>query len=290
MWRWLLLGLLLGALSVVATAAPGDVSLLIEPKELTQSLDQVRVLDLRPAKVFRQGHIPGAVHCSVRRLDNAEANRQGLPVPLEDARALFHELGIDADRAVLVYDDQGGRFAARFFYFAEFFGHPQVRVLNGGWTAWRQSGGAVETEARPVPAGTFQPRANHDRIATAEWIRQRLEQHENPIVLDARSPEEYSGEVVTAGPRGGHIPGARNLDWREAIAANGRFKPAKELRGLLRERGLDFDREVVTYCNSGTRSSHLYFVLRLLGHPKVRNYDGSWKDWGSRRELPTEKE
>ena len=152
-----------------------------------------------------------------------------------------------------------------------------MRVLNGGWAGWQHAGGAVETEARPVSTGTFQPRANDDRIATAEWIRQRLEQHENPIVLDARSPEEYSGEVVTAGPRGGHIPGARNLDWREAIAANGRFKPAKELRGLLRERGLDFDREVVTYCNSGTRSSHLYFVLRLLGHPRVRNYDGSGK-------------
>ena len=89
MRRWLLLG----ALAAGATAAPGDVSLLIEPKELTQSLDQVRVLDLRPAKAFQQGHIPGAVHCSVRRLDNAEANRRGLPVPLEDARALFRELG-----------------------------------------------------------------------------------------------------------------------------------------------------------------------------------------------------
>ena len=90
MWRWLLLGLLLGALAAGATAAAGDVSLLIEPKELTQSLDQVRVVDLRPDKAFRQGHIPGAVHCSVRRLDDAEANRRGLPVPLEDARALFH--------------------------------------------------------------------------------------------------------------------------------------------------------------------------------------------------------
>ena len=285
MRRWMLLG----ALAVGATGATGDVSLLIEPKELTQSLDRVRVVDLRPAKAFRQGHIPGAAHCSVRRLDQMEANRRGLPLPLEEARALFRELGIDADRAVVAYDDHGGRFAARFFYIAEFFGHPGVRVLNGGWAAWQHAGGAVETEARPVSAGTFQPRANHHRIATAEWIHQRLEQEENPIVLDARSPEEYSGELVTASPRGGHIPGAFNLDWRETIAANGRFKPAEELRLLLQERGVDFDREAVTYCNSGTRSSHLYFVLRLLGHQSVRNYDGSWKDWGSRLEFPVER-
>ena len=144
----------------------------------------------------------------------------------------------------------------------------------------------METEARPVPLGTYQPRANRNRIATAEWIRQRLGLEKNPLVLDARSPKEYSGDMAPAGMRGGHIPGAVNLDWRETITENGRFKTPEELRRLLQKHGVDFDREVVTYCNSGTRSSQLYFVLRLLGHPMVRNYDGSWLDWGSRLEFP----
>ena len=286
MHRWMLLAWLV----VWAAASPCDVSPLIESEELKQSLGRVRVVDLRPAGDFQKGHIPGAVHCFVRRLDQQEANRRGLPLPLEQARALFHELGIHADTEVVAYDDHGGRFAARFFYFAEFFGHQRVRVLNGGWAAWLQAGGAPETEARPAPPGTFQPRVNHNRIATAEWIRERLEQKNKPVVLDARSPEEYSGTVVTAGGRGGHIPGARNLDWRQTTTHNGRgrFRPPEELRRLVLEHGVDFGREVVAYCNSGTRSSQLYFVLRLLGHPRVRNYDGSWRDWAPRPEFPAE--
>lgn len=285
---------LLAWLVAWGAAAPAGTSLLIEPEELKQSLDRVRVVDLRPAEQFHKGHIPGAVNRPVRTLDQLEANRRGLPLPLEQARALFRELGIHRDTRVVAYDDDGGRYAARFFYVAEFFGHPYVRVLNGGWSAWLAAGGARETEARPVPPGTFRPRVHKDRSATAEWLRHRVERKNagsnQPLVLDTRSAEEYSGKAVTAGGRGGHIPGAVHLDWRDTTTENGRgrFKSSEELRRLLLDRGLDFHRETVAYCNSGVRASQLYFILRLLGHTRVRNYDGSWEDWGARADFPAE--
>ncbi len=280
---------LLAWLVLVAPSHAGT-SLLIEAAELQPLLGKLRVVDLRPAEEFAKGHIPGAVNCSLRALDQPEANRKGLPVPLEQARALFRDLGISQRTRVVAYDDQGGRFAARFFYVAEFFGHRRVRVLNGGWPAWLQAGGSQETETRPMPPGNFEPRPNPRCIATAEWIQARLAGNKLQL-LDVRSAEEYSGTSAPAGGRGGHIPGAIHLDWRQTTteSGRGRFKAPQELRRLLLERGVDLRRETVTYCASGIRSAQLYFVLRLLGQGKVRNYDGSWADWGSRADLPVQR-
>ncbi len=283
---------ILACVVVCAVPACADTSLLVEPAELKQSLGRVRMVDLRPAEEYNKAHIPGAVYCSLRSLDQLEANRRGLPISPEQARDLFRQLGINPDTRVVAYDDEGGRPAARFFYVAEFFGHKHVRVLNGGWTAWLEAGGDRETEARAVAPGTFQPRVNGKRMATAEWVRERLGLEKKKLmVLDARSPEEYAGKTAPAGRPGGRIPGAVHLDWRDTTTANGRgrFKSPEELRRLLVDRGFDPGCEAVTYCQSGTRSAHLYFILRLLGHSRVRNYDGSWEDWSARAGYPTEK-
>lgn len=287
---WILAWLAAGAVS-----AQAQTSLLIEPAGLKQALDRVRVVDLRPAEEYRKGHIPGAVHRFGRTLDQLEANQRGLPMPLDEARALFRELGIHEDTRVVAYDDQGGLLAARFFYVAEFFGHKRVRVLNGGWTAWLEAGGPQETQSRAVPPGTFRPRLNPDRIATAEWIRERLKQDnkgkQKLVVLDTRTPEEYSGQTPAAGGRGGRIPGAVHLDWRQTTTQNGRgrFKTPEELRRMVLERGVVSGCEAVSYCQSGTRAAHVYFILRLLGYDRVRNYDGSWEDWSARPDYPAEK-
>ncbi len=271
-----------------AAAAPGNTSLLIEPADLKQSLGRLRVVDVRAAEDFAKGHIPGAVNRPVRTLDNLEANRLGLPLPLDQAGEMFRDLGIDKDTRVVAYDDHGGRYAARFFWVAEFFGHKHVRVLNGGWQAWLTEGGAQQTETTSPPPGSFRPRAGKNRIATAEWVRDRLDKKKKPPLLDARTPEEFTGESAPNGLRPGHIPGAVHFDWRDTTTGNGRgrFKPTEELRRLVLARGVDFRRDCVVYCTLGLRASQLYFILRLLDHKKVRNFDGSWEDWSPRAGYP----
>jgi thiosulfate/3-mercaptopyruvate sulfurtransferase len=199
---------------------------------------------------------------------------------------LFATRGVEASIPVVVYDDQSGIRAARAFWFLEYFGHPSVRVLNGGFGAWTREGLAVSREAAPAPVtewkGTRQPKA----IATWHDVRGAVGQS-SKVLLDTRSDGEYCGTTVRAA-RGGAIPGAVHIEWTRNLGPDGTFKPAAELRRMYEEAGVTPDREVITYCQGGYRAAHSYLALRLLGYPKVRNYIGSWKEWGDRLDLPIE--
>ena len=278
-------------LAAPATILAGQ-SPLIQPAELKPIVSQVRLVDVRAGEEFAKGHIPGAVRLPTDRLDDSAQNREGLPISVEAAAAVFRELGIDPQTNVVVYDGRGGLQAARFFYVAEFFGHTHVRVLDGGWEAWLAEGGPQETETRTAAPGHFQPRPHPERIATAEWIQARPGAGAGtPVIIDARTADEYAGKRVAAGARGGHIPGAINIDWQTTVTGKGggRMKSPEELKSIMQAAGVDRSREAVVYCGIGMRASYLYLVLRALGFTRVRNYDAAWVEWGGRADLPIER-
>jgi thiosulfate/3-mercaptopyruvate sulfurtransferase len=263
-------------------------SLLVDPPTLKTELARVRVVDLRDSEdAYKRGHIPGAVYLSIRDLDDLEANKRGMPVTLDKAQAVFARLGLNKDTQVVAYDDAGGRNAARLFYFLEFFGHPKVRILDGGFPRWLKEGGEVTAEIPTITAGKARPKIKNKHFASADRISEK--QRKNKVqVIDTRTAEEFAGNARMPG-RPGHIPGAVNLVWQDLLAPDGRFKSVAELQKLIAAKGITKNQECVTYCNSGVRASGVYVILRMLGYNKARLYDGSWQEWGPDEKRPVAK-
>ena len=196
------------------------------------------------------------------------------------------ERGVSADRPVVLYEETSGTRVARAFWFLEFFGHPDVRVLDGGVRAWTAAGLPLSHQhVAPMPT-TWTGTRRTELLATWKDVHHRLGKNDVAI-LDTRSDAEYDGTLVRAA-RGGAIPGAIHLEWTQSLGPDGAFKPAADLKAMFERAGVTPDREVVPYCQGGYRAAHSYLALRLLGFPRVRNYLGSWKEWGDKTELPIE--
>jgi len=285
----------LAVLTLATNAAAGGYAnpqLLLDTDELARLLDApgLRLVDLRrdPDRgeaAYRAGHlVPGAVFVAWGELDDAAANAEGFPIRPERAAILFGRLGIDHDTAVVAYDDAGGLLAARLFFVLEYYGHTRTRLLNGGLGKWRAERRPLTSAPTAVEPTRFVPQARRELIATAEEVRASLGTPEVCLV-DARSPQEYAGSDVRA-RRGGHIPDAVNVDWVTTLNPDQTFKPADDLRRLFEAAGVRPDRQIITYCQTGLRAAHDYFVLRLLGYARIKNYDGSWSEWGNAPALP----
>ena len=264
-----------------------NAGLLVTPEELARDLaagKPMLLLDLRPPEVFAAGHIPGAVHVDlwgVSLIDTDPAPLAAFMWMIEHVLALH---GVQRSTPVVVYDDQAGVRAARAFWFLEYFGHPSVRLLDGGFGAWTRAGQPVTRDAAPPPKSDWTGDRNGAALATWRDVQEALGRPD-AVIVDARTDGEHCGTTVRA-KRGGAIPGAVHIEWTRNLAADGTFRPAPELRQMYESAGVTPDREVFTYCQGGYRAAHAYLALRLLGYPRVRNYVGSWKEWGDRLDLP----
>jgi thiosulfate/3-mercaptopyruvate sulfurtransferase len=266
--------------------------LLVTPQELSSMLaaaGAVRplVLDLRPPEGYVAGHVPTALHVDLWGVSLIDTD----PAPLKAFMWMIEHVlvvhGVDAARPIVVYDEQSGIRAARAFWFLEYFGHPSVRMLDGGFGAWERAGLPVERAAAPPPASEWIGKRDDSRLATWRDVRAALGRS-GTVLLDTRTDAEYCGTLVRA-KRGGAIPGAVHIEWTSNLGAAGEFKPADELREMYENAGVTPDREVITYCQGGYRAAHSYVALRLLGYPRLRMYVGSWKEWGDRDDLPAER-
>jgi thiosulfate/3-mercaptopyruvate sulfurtransferase len=272
--------------------APQDRSqrrLLLSPADLQERLSGALgppplVIDLRPAHEFAAGQIPGAVHLDLWGVSLIDTDPAPLRAFLWLIEHQFALRGVTDDRPVVVYDDKSGVKAARAFWFLEYFGHPDVSVLDGGFGAWARAGLPVSREARAPSPSAWKARPVAERLATWHDVRDRIGDP-GSVLLDTRSDAEYYGEEVRA-RHGGAVPGAVHLEWTRSLDAAGAFKTVPELRAMFGEAGVEPAREVVAYCQGGYRAAHSYLALRVLGFPKVRNYLGSWREWGDRDDLP----
>ena len=265
--------------------------LLVSPAELSplvagQGAGAPLVLDLRPPEAYTAGHIPTAHHLDLWGVSLTDTD----PAPLNAFMWMIEHVlavhGVEASTPVVVYDDQSGIRAARAFWFLEYFGHPSVRLLDGGFRAWTSAGLPVTREASPARQSEWTGTRETSTLATWREVRGAIGRSD-AVILDTRSDGEYCGTVVRA-RRGGAVPGATHLEWTRNLTTNGDFKPAAELRAMYEEVGVTPDREVIAYCQGGYRAAHSYLALRLLGYPRVRMYVGSWKEWGDREDLPIE--
>ena len=264
-------------------------SLLVTPDQLSRELAGSHpplLIDFRPAENYCENHLPGSVHLDLFGISSVDTD----PAPLKAFFWIIEHLlasrGVSNEVPVVVYDDTTGIRAARAFWFLELFGHPNARVLDGGFSAWAKQGLPVTRDThKPTPTGWTGTR-NERILAGWREVKDRIGRAD-AVLVDTRSDAEYCGTTVRAA-RGGAVPGAVHLEWTNNLAADGGFKSTSELKRMYERAGITPDREIVTYCQGGYRAAHTYLALRLLGYPRVRNYIGSWKEWGDRVDLPIE--
>jgi thiosulfate/3-mercaptopyruvate sulfurtransferase len=263
--------------------------LLVDVDWLEKNMDHpgLRIIDFgRRSEDYALGHIPCAAFIDRASLS---AEVEGVPdqlISVEELDGVLEQAGVSDGSTVVIYDDAGGLWASRLFWAMEYLGHRDVRMLNGGWDEWVLGDRDVCQVPASVPRGDFTPEIRADVLATKDWILSRLDDS-GVAVLDVRSPEEYSGTDLRAN-RGGHIPGAINIEWALALdeAEEQVFIPSDDLRAIYEAAGISENAEVVTYCQGGVRAAHTYFALRLLGYPRVRVYDASWVEWGNDPDVP----
>jgi thiosulfate/3-mercaptopyruvate sulfurtransferase len=243
--------------------------------------------------LYDEGHIPGAIKLHWR--DDLQDPVERDLVEKDAFEQLMGSRGIANETTIVLYGDKNNWFAAYAYWYLKIYGHEDVRILDGGRQKWIDESRELATDEPQVSPASYSARDRDETIrARRDAVRETIGRE---ALVDVRSPQEYSGELIAApgyeqegAQRAGHIPTAQSIPWAQAVKDDGTFKSADELRELYGAKGITPDRSVTAYCRIGERSAHTWFVLReLLGYEDVRNYDGSWTEWGNLIDVPIEK-
>jgi thiosulfate/3-mercaptopyruvate sulfurtransferase len=258
--------------------------------------DSIRIVEVdeNPA-LYQEAHIPGAIGFDWK-MDLQDQVKRDFLGP-EDFGELMGSRGISNDHTIVLYGDRNNWFAAYTYWYFKYYGHDSVRLVNGPREKWIEEGRPTTSDVPSYDATTFNAQPGDEAIrAKRDEVLERL--GTNTSLVDVRSPQEYSGELIAmagyeqeGAQRAGHIPGAASVPWAQAVQEDGTFKSADDLRELYSSKGVLNGNDVIAYCRIGERSAHTWFVLHeLLGEDNVKNYDGSWTEWGNMVGVPIEKD
>ena len=256
---------------------------------------RIAEVDYDPKTNYHLGHIPGSVLFDWKKDINDPLNRN--IISKESCEELLNKSGINQDSTLILYGDFNNWFAAFAFWVFKYYGYEDVRIMNGGRKKWLEEDRSIDKTIPTYQTGNFKASNPDEKIRTyLNHVSESLKSNQS-ILVDVRSPPEFTGEVTAPAEyptehaqRGGHIPSAINVPWGKAVNEDGTFKSPEDLMKLYKENGIIPEKEVISYCRIGERSSHTWFVLKyLLGYPDVKNYDGSWTEWGNMIGNPIEK-
>jgi thiosulfate/3-mercaptopyruvate sulfurtransferase len=244
----------------------------------------VRVVDMRQ-NGYAAGHVPGAVYLSPLAIRDANSPPAFLPTPAA-FEAMMAGLGISDSTRVVVYDERGGIYAARLWWILNYYGHPNVALMNGGWIKWTAEKRPASTEATASRSAKFTARAQPKWLATASDVVGAINKP-GVKIIDARTAGEIEGKDLRNIKRGGFVPSSVPVYWEDLLDPQTKtFKPADQLKKIYEDRGVMPSQEVIAYCQVGMRAAVDLFALHLLGYDKLRNYYGAWEEWGNRDDLP----
>jgi len=272
---------------------------LVSTEWVQQHLNDPKVriveVDYDPTANYQLAHIPGAVLFDWRKDLNNPVQRDILSK--EQLEQTLGKAGVSEDTKLVLYGDFNNWFAAYAFWDLQYYGVKNVVLMNGGRKKWIDEDKPLTKDIPNYPSTRFKSSGPDENVRV--YLRQVFDLYNKPNVklVDVRSPKEFTGEILAPpeyptehAQRGGHIPGAVNIPWSQAVREDGTFKPYEEIKQLYETKGVTSDKDIVAYCRIGERSSFSWFVLKyLLGYPKVRNYDGSWTEWGNMVRNPVEK-
>ncbi len=268
---------------------------LIDTETLSQNLgrDGLVIIDVRGPGAY-SSHIPGAINSTWHEYSDPEATAKGVLDPdISRLEQRLRALGIKNSSDIVIYcnpfDNWGDE--GRMFWMLKYLGHPSVKVLDGGWVKWTAEARPYEHDPVQLPPGDFQVSLHPEIMMLKDELKKLVKRpHPESILLDARSVEEYAGKEIDGLPRAGHIPSAINIPWNGFLNSDGTLKDLSTIQNLFQDFGMQPSHEVITYCLGGVRSAWVYFVLKLAGYEKVRNYPGSWWEWSRDFAAPAEKD